>query len=188
MVCAETVSRHHRLGRARPRMSQIRRDLASVSSLSASFAAIPDVCGAIAMMLWARLSDAGGERSWTSLRRCSRERGADRARVRHLFGADLHRGTLRGRGGHHVLRVHLLADPLELPYCSAAAGGLAIVSIGNLGGFVGAYLIGHICEATELLLGADLVAWFLILAAILIRVAGISFQRSRTTQSAPARA
>ena len=27
-------------------------------------AAIPYVCGAVAMMLWARLSDAGGERSW----------------------------------------------------------------------------------------------------------------------------
>jgi MFS family permease len=27
-------------------------------------AAIPYVCGAIAMMLWARLSDKGGERSW----------------------------------------------------------------------------------------------------------------------------
>ena len=73
---------------------------------------------------------------------------------------------------------------------SAAAGGLAlIVSIGNLGGFVGPFLIGQIREATGSFAWALIaVAAFLILGAILIRVVGVSLQRSRATLAAPARA
>jgi nitrate/nitrite transporter NarK len=61
---------------------------------------------------------------------------------------------------------------------SAAAGGLAlIVSIGNLGGFVGPYLIGTIREATGSFSWALIsVGAFLTLAAVLIRVVGISLQ------------
>ena len=67
---------------------------------------------------------------------------------------------------------------------SAAAGGLAlIVSIGNLGGFVGPFLIGAIREATGSFSWALIaVAGFLILGAVLIRVVGISLQRGRLAQ------
>jgi len=73
---------------------------------------------------------------------------------------------------------------------SAAAAGLAlIVSIGNLGGFVGPYLIGEIRETTGSFSWALIaVAAFLILAAILIRVVGLSLQGSRFASPTAARA
>ena len=73
---------------------------------------------------------------------------------------------------------------------SAAAGGLAlIVSIGNLGGFVGPYLIGEIRQATGSFSWALIsVAVFLVLGAILIRIVGISLQREGLAQAAAARA
>jgi nitrate/nitrite transporter NarK len=73
---------------------------------------------------------------------------------------------------------------------SAAAGGLAlIVSIGNLGGFVGPYLIGEIREATGSFSWALIaVAAFLILAVMLIRLVGASLQASRFASSEIARA
>jgi nitrate/nitrite transporter NarK len=53
-----------------------------------------------------------------------------------------------------------------------------IVSIGNLGGFVGPYLIGVIRQSTDSFSWALLsVAAFLTFAAILIRVVGASLQR-----------
>src|SRR6185369_3601126 len=66
---------------------------------------------------------------------------------------------------------------------SAAAGGLAmIVSIGNLGGFVGPYLIGVIRQSTDGFSWALIsLAAFLTLAAILIRVVGASLQRQTMT-------
>ena len=95
-----------------------------------------------------------------------------------VVGADLHRGAVRGGGRHHVLPVDLLADPLELPDRQRRRGRLAlIVSIGNLGGFVGPYLIGEIREATGSFAWALIsVAAFLIVGAILIRVVGISLR------------
>ena len=69
---------------------------------------------------------------------------------------------------------------------SAAAGGLAlIVSIGNLGGFVGPYLIGEIREATGSFAWALMaVAVFLLIGAILIRIVGISVDRARAARTA----
>ena len=66
---------------------------------------------------------------------------------------------------------------------SAAAGGIAmIVSIGNLGGFVGPYLIGVIKQSTDSFSWALIsVAAFLALAAILIRLVGASLQRQAGT-------
>ena len=73
---------------------------------------------------------------------------------------------------------------------SAAAAGLAlIVSIGNLGGFVGPYLIGEIRQATGSFSWALIsVAAFLILAAILIRIVGLGLQGSASALPKAARA
>lgn len=154
-------------------------------------AAIPYVCGAIAMMLWARLSDAGGERSWyvaaplilgaVALIVCGYATSSALISIVALCGAVV---------GIMCYQSTFWPIPSSFLTGSAAAGGLAlIVSIGNLGGFVGPYLIGQIREATGSFSWALIsVALFLILAAILIRVVGISLQRSRATQSAPARA
>ena len=73
---------------------------------------------------------------------------------------------------------------------SAAAGGLAlIVSIGNLGGFVGPYLIGEIKQTTGSFSWALIaVAAFLTVAAILIKLVGASLRDSRFVSPTVARA
>src|SRR5689334_13657035 len=154
-------------------------------------AAIPYICGAITMMPWARLSDEGTERSRfvaaplllgaAALIVCGCATSSAPISIVALCGAVV---------GIMCYQSTFWPVPSSFLTGSAAAGGLAlIVSIGNLGGFVGPYLIGQIREATGSFSWALIsVALFLILAAILIRVVGISLQRSRATQSAPARA
>jgi D-galactonate transporter len=154
-------------------------------------AAIPYVCGGVAMMLWARLSDAGTERSWyvasgllvgaLSLVVAGYATGSALICIIALCGAVV---------GIMCYQSTFWPIPSSFLTGSAAAGGLAlIVSIGNLGGFVGPALIGAVREATGSFAWALIsVAGFLILGAILIRVVGISLQRRRALQSGPARA
>lgn len=154
-------------------------------------AAIPYVCGAIAMMLWARLSDAGTERSWyvaagllvgaLSLVIAGYATGSALISIIALCGAVV---------GIMCYQSTFWPIPSSFLTGSAAAGGLAlIVSIGNLGGFVGPFLIGAVRESTGSFSWALIsVAGFLIFGAVLIRVVGISLQRSRATQEAAVRA
>jgi len=150
-------------------------------------AAIPYICGAIAMMLWARLSDKGGERSWyvasalvvgaVALVVCGYATGSALISIIALCGAVI---------GIMCYQSTFWPIPSSFLTGSAAAGGLAaIVSVGNLGGFAGPYVIGAIRQATGSFSWALIsVAAFLTLAAILIRVVGISLQRSRATEPA----
>ncbi len=141
-------------------------------------AAIPYVCGAIAMMLWARLSDRGRNEVWLpapcSWARCRWWPAAtvtsSAATIVALCGAVV---------GIMCYQSTFWPIPSSFLTGSAAAGGLAmIVSIGNLGGFVGPYLIGVIKQSTDSFSWALIsVAAFLTLAAILIRVVGVSLQR-----------
>jgi MFS family permease len=143
-------------------------------------AAVPYICGAIAMMLWARLSDKGGERSWfvasglllgaVSLVACSYATSSPLVSIVALCGAVV---------GIMCYQSTFWPIPSSFLTGSAAAGGLAmIVSIGNLGGFVGPYLIGLIKQSTDSFAWALFsVAAFLTMAAILIRVVGVSLQR-----------
>ena len=154
-------------------------------------AAIPYICGAITMMLWARVSDAGSERSWyvaaplvlgaVALIVCGYATSSALVSVIALCGAVV---------GIMCYQSTFWPIPSSFLTGSAAAGGLAlIVSIGNLGGFVGPYLIGAIRESTGSFGWALIsVAVFLTLGAILIRVVGISLRRARTasTQAATA--
>jgi ACS family tartrate transporter-like MFS transporter len=142
-------------------------------------AAIPYICGAIAMMLWAHLSDKGGERSWfvasalilgaVALVVCGFATSSALISILALCGAVV---------GIMCYQSTFWPIPSSFLTGSAAAGGLAlIVSIGNLGGFVGPYLIGTIREATGSFSWALIsVGAFLTLAAVLIRVVGISLQ------------
>jgi len=154
-------------------------------------AAIPYICGAITMMLWARLSDAGTERSWyvasalvvgaVSLVVAGYATGSALISIIALCGAVI---------GIMCYQSTIWPIPSSFLTGSAAAGGLAlIVSIGNLGGFVGPYLIGTIRESTGSFAWALIaVAAFLILGAVLIRVVGISLQGSRAASTQAARA
>jgi nitrate/nitrite transporter NarK len=154
-------------------------------------AAIPYICGAATMMLWARLSDRGGERSWfvasalligaASLIVCGYATSSAPISIIALCGAVI---------GIMCYQSTIWPIPSSFLTGSAAAGGLAlIVSIGNLGGFVGPYLIGEIRQATGSFSWALIsVAAFLILAAILIRIVGLSLQVSSSVLPKTARA
>jgi D-galactonate transporter len=143
-------------------------------------AAIPYVCGAVTMMLRARLSDRGGERSWfvasallvgaVALVVCGYATSSAPISIVALCGAVI---------GIMCYQSTFWPIPSSFLTGNAAAGGIAmIVSIGNLGGFVGPYLIGVIRQATDSFSWALIsVAAFLTLAAILIRVVGVSLQR-----------
>jgi len=147
-------------------------------------AAIPYICGAITMMLWARLSDKGGERSWfvasgllvgaASLIVCGYATSSALVSIVALCGAVI---------GIMCYQSTFWPIPSSFLTGSAAAGGLAmIVSIGNLGGFVGPYLIGVIKQSTDSFSWALIsVAGFLGLAAILIRLVGARLQRQAGT-------
>ena len=154
-------------------------------------AAIPYICGAVTMMLWARLSDRGGERSWfvasalllgaLALVVCGYATSSALISIVALCGAVV---------GIMCYQSTFWPIPSSFLTGSAAAGGLAlIVSIGNLGGFVGPYLIGEIRETTGSFSWALIaVAAFLTLAAILIRLVGLSLQDSRFASATAARA
>ena len=154
-------------------------------------AAIPYICGAVTMILWARWSDRGGERSWfvasalllgaVALVVCGYASSSALISIVALSGAVV---------GIMCYQSTFWPIPSSFLTGSAAAGGLAlIVSIGNLGGFVGPYLIGEIREATGSFSWALIaVAAFLILAVMLIRLVGASLQASRFASSEIARA
>jgi MFS transporter, ACS family, tartrate transporter len=154
-------------------------------------AAIPYICGAVTMMLWARLSDKGGERSWfvasalllgaVALVACGYATSSALISIVALCGAVV---------GIMCYQSTFWPIPSSFLTGSAAAGGLAlIVSIGNLGGFVGPYLIGEIRQTTGSFSWALIaVAAFLMLAAILIRLVGVSLQDSRLASPTAARA
>lgn len=154
-------------------------------------AAIPYVCGAVAMMLWARLSDAGTERSWyvaaallvgaVSLVAAGYASSSAVISIIALCGAVV---------GIMCYQSTFWPIPSSFLTGSAAAGGLAlIVSIGNLGGFVGPYLIGAIREGTGSFSWALIsVALFLTLGAIGIRVVGSSLRNAQAARPEAARA
>lgn len=154
-------------------------------------AAIPYVCGAVTMMLWARLSDAGTERSCyvasallvgaLSLVVAGYATSSAPVSIVALCGAVI---------GIMCYQSTFWPIPSSFLTGSAAAGGLAlIVSIGNLGGFAGPYLIGAIREGTGSFSWALIsVALFLILGAVLIRVVGVSLRSARTARPEAARA
>ncbi|MGV7213745.1 MFS transporter [Bradyrhizobium sp. UFLA05-112] len=154
-------------------------------------AALPYVCGAVAMMLWARLSDRGGERSWfvasalvvgaVALIVCGYATSSALISIIALCGAVV---------GIMCYQSTFWPIPSSFLTGSAAAGGLAlIVSIGNLGGFVGPYLIGEIRQATGNFSWALIsVAGFLVLAAILIWFVGVSLRDGKFASPKMARA
>ena len=154
-------------------------------------AAIPYICGAIAMLIWARLSDRAADRSWyvasallfgsVSLAVCSYAQSSALLSIVALCGAVV---------GIMCYQATFWPVPSSFLTGRAAAGGLAlIVSIGNLGGFVGPYVIGEIREATGSFAWALMaVAGCLLVGGILIRYVGLSVYRAHVRQQAGAMA
>ncbi len=127
-------------------------------------AAIPYACGAVGMLVWSKLAGEG------------------RRRVAFAYGAlifsalTLAISAFQASPVLKMLAITLTVTSmlgfqaifLSLPSTfltgRAAAGGLAvIVSIGNLGGFAGPYLVGYVREATHSYVNA-----LLVIAAVLL--------------------
>jgi ACS family tartrate transporter-like MFS transporter len=143
-------------------------------------AAIPYAIGALAMFFYGRHSDLAAEREWHTA-------------VALAVGAlgfalvALSRGTVVAMLGFTLVSVGVFcAMPTFWPLPSvrlrgtAAAGGIALVnSVGNLGGFVGPYLIGYLKETRLGYPGGLLTtACFLLAGAVAVIV-------TRTAHSAP---
>jgi MFS transporter, ACS family, tartrate transporter len=135
-------------------------------------AAIPYLAGAIGMVLWARHSDKTLERTW------------------HVAGAGIVTAIALAASGNlssPLLAIIALtigvmgnfaffgtywAIPPSFLSGRAAAGGIAlIISVGNLGGLVGPYILGWTVEVTKsFALGFTIMAGFFLLASIMILI------------------
>jgi MFS transporter, ACS family, tartrate transporter len=137
-------------------------------------AALPYTCGAIAMVLWARASDRGTNRTFypaTSL-----FVGSVGLIVSTLVASPVLTvaALCVAVAGINSYTATFWAVPASFLTGRAAAGGIAmIVSIGNLGGFVGPFMIGQIRDLTQNFTAPLLaVAAFLLAGSIIMIVFG----------------
>ena len=108
------------------------------------------VVAAVAMPLWGRSSDRGRERIWHTALPCllaaAGFAGAAFFDATPLIIVSLGLAAI----GTYVSIVPFWAIPPVFLTGTAAAGGIALInSTGNLGGFVGPYLVGWVKEATQ---------------------------------------
>lgn len=134
--------------------------------------AIPYLCGAVAMILWARHSDKTLERTWhvasagflTAIAFAAS--GSLASPVAALIALTIGMmGNFAYFGTYWAIPPSFLSD-------RAAAGGIAlIISVGNLGGLVGPYVLGWTLELTKsFALGFIMMAGFFLLASVLILI------------------
>ena len=154
-------------------LPQIIKQLGLATSVVGFVATVPYICGAIAMVVWGRMSDRGSDR--TIYPAISLFVGAA-ALVASAFTPSPTATILAlcvAVAGINAFVATFWAVPSGFLTGRAAAGGIAmIVSIGNLGGFVGPYMIGYIRDVSQgftaplfavgccLLLGATLMVVF----------------------------
>jgi MFS transporter, ACS family, tartrate transporter len=135
---------------------------------------LPALAGAIGMMWWTRHSDATGERKWHMVLPCVV--GA----IGLVMAGVIHSPTvsflflIAAGFGIYTSLPSFRPLPTAMLTGSAAAGGIAFVnSIGNLGGFVGPYLVGLVKDFTGTFAGGlYLLAGFLFLAAVIVILLG----------------
>jgi ACS family tartrate transporter-like MFS transporter len=130
--------------------------------------AIPYLAGAIGMVLFARHSDATGERRWHVAAAAFIATvglvltGATASPVVEMAAL-----TLTALGIYSTLATFWSLPTAFLSGTAAAAGIALINSVGNLGGFVGPYVVGFLSDATGSFYAG------LLLLAVLILVAGL---------------
>jgi len=154
-------------------LPQIIRQLGLATSLVGFVTAIPYICGAVAMVVWGRMSDKGSDR--TIYPAISLFVGSAALLASAFTPSPL--ATIAALcvavAGINSFVATFWAVPSGFLTGRAAAGGIAmIVSIGNLGGFVGPYMIGFVRDLSGgftvplvavgcvLLLGATLMVVF----------------------------
>jgi len=159
------------------------RDGVGISSAALKWIlAIPPLCGALTMFFWARHSDRTKEREWHVLgAMCAGALGFALAAVtaHKGFAGNFTPAVNQAiaTSGFVLVAVGVFcAMPTFWPLPSvrlsgtAAAGGIAVInSIGNLGGFVGPYIIGYLKDLHYGYTGGLLVsALFMALGAVLV--------------------
>jgi ACS family tartrate transporter-like MFS transporter len=110
---------------------------------------IPYICGAIALVVWGRVSDRMNERRWNLLLACVLSTGG-------LILAGLTMGTwwamvgmsLAAMGFYGSKGPFFAMPPMFLSGTALAAGYAWINSIGNIGGFFGPWWIGFMKDLT----------------------------------------
>ncbi len=131
--------------------------------------AIPYLAGAVGMVLLARHSDATGERRWHVA--VAAFVGAVGLVLTGAAGSstvvEIAALTLAALGIYSTLATFWSLPTSFLSGTAAAAGIALINSVGNLGGFVGPYVVGFLSDAT----GSFYVG--LLLLAVLVLVAGL---------------
>ena len=162
-----------------------------LSTLEVGFiAAIPYLCGAVGMVLWARMSDRGRDRTlYPAVALLVGAIGLAASTV--VTSATLTIAALSVAViGINAYVATFWAVPGSFLTGVAAAGGIAmIVSVGNLGGFVGPVMIGQIREMTRTFTGPLLaVAGFLLIGSLLMAVFGRLAAGDAKPEAAPARA
>ncbi|MBV1703096.1 MAG: MFS transporter [Hyphomicrobiales bacterium] len=159
-----------------------------LTSLQVGFVnAIPAVISIFAMVLWARNSDRSNERTWHVVIMCVLAAiGLVLAGISTTIVTVLAALTLVNIGISSAKPPLWSMPTLFLSGTAAATGIATINSIGNLGGFVGPYMIGWIKGVTGSFAGglyfvAGLVMLSAVLTLILARIGGTA--ATKTTQN-----
>ena len=169
-------------------LPQIIKQLGVETSVVGFVTAIPYVCGAVAMIVWGRMSDRGSDR--TIYPAISLFVGSAALAASTFTPSPL--ATIVALcvavAGINSFVATFWAVPSSFLTGRAAAGGIAmIVSIGNLGGFVGPYMIGFIRDNSQgFTAPLFAVGCFLLLGATLMVVFGRLVRRDAVLFAVPA--
>ncbi|WP_131195504.1 MFS transporter [Lichenihabitans psoromatis] len=131
-------------------MPQIIKQVGYSNLITSLLSAFPYLIAAIVMVFWARHSDRTGERRWHAVIPCV-------VCSVGLVGSAFIGGTALAYAALTCAAIGIMtsmatfwAMPTGVLAGSAAAGGIALInSVGNLGGFGGAYLVGYLRDSTN---------------------------------------
>ena len=152
----------------------ITRDLSGLGDFAVGLlGAIPYAAGVIGMLFFARHSDATGERRWhVAVGAFVAMVGLILTGATDLPAVEMAALTLASLGIYSTLATFWSLPTAFLSGTAAAAGIALINSVGNLGGFVGPYVVGYLSDVTgSFYAGLLLLAALMLLAGILALVA-----------------
>ena len=130
-------------------LPQIIKRLGVSNTVVGFLAAVPFLVAAPLQVLWCRHSDASGERRWHFALPCCLMAGGLGMSALSPSPYVSFFGLICGGVGVMCAQPVFWTMPSAILTGTAAAGGIALVnSIGNLGGFVGPYVVGWVAGAT----------------------------------------
>jgi MFS transporter, ACS family, tartrate transporter len=157
-----------------------------VSNLATGFlTAIPYIVGTVSMIAWGYVSDRMGERRWNLFTGCL-------VGAIGLIAAGLLGGSFWSLAAMCLATIGFYGSkgpfwPLPSSFLTgtAAAAGMALInSVGNIGGFMGPFVVGWIKDSTgSFNNGLYALAGFMLLAAV-VTVAGVQAPRRRPAPAA----